>query len=379
MLRRAFRISPINQDVSPRDPRIIIRRTISHQEDLTDLRLERVLVWNHKTDRECMTMTNKILILACFLLVVYILMTNKSIMSDRTEAPPVLLAHRGVSQQFSLEDLTDDTCTASRVIPSGHTYIENTLSSMAAAFDYGASVVEIDVQPTTDGHFVVFHDWDLDCRTDGSGITRESTLAELQSLDIGYGYTFDNGNTFPFRGGGLGRMPTLAEVLEYFPTRSFLINIKSSDVAEGEALADALPHGRSGLMVYGAQGPVQAFNRIRSDIPTLSNEKLESCLLAYVVIGWSGHVPGECRNSVIFVPENFSKFLWGWPDTFLERMEGAESHVFLVGPYSGDGFLTGIDDDRDVGFIPQGYSGGILTNRIEYIGPLLRNQFTDDD
>ena len=33
-------------------------------------------------------------------------------------------------------------------------------------------MIEIDVHPTTDGQFAVFHDWTLDCRTNGAGVTR---------------------------------------------------------------------------------------------------------------------------------------------------------------------------------------------------------------
>lgn len=62
--------------------------------------------------------------------------------------------------------------------------IENTPASTRAAFNAGADVVEIDVHPTTDDHFVVFHDWTVDCRTNGTGVTRELALNELQSLDI---------------------------------------------------------------------------------------------------------------------------------------------------------------------------------------------------
>jgi glycerophosphoryl diester phosphodiesterase len=64
------------------------------------------------------------------------------------------------------------------------------------------------VHPTTDGQFAVFHDWTLDCRTDGHGITREHSIADLKKLDIGYGYTTDGGRRYPFRGSGVGMMPT---------------------------------------------------------------------------------------------------------------------------------------------------------------------------
>ena len=48
---------------------------------------------------------------------------------------------------------------------------------MQAGFAAGADVVELDVHPTTDGEFAVFHDWTLDCRTDGHGVTREHSMA----------------------------------------------------------------------------------------------------------------------------------------------------------------------------------------------------------
>src|SRR5690606_31133002 len=90
--------------------------------------------------------------------------------------------------------------------------------------------------PTTDGEFAVFHDWTLDCRTEGTGTTREHPMSYLKTLDIGYGYTPDNGKTYPFRGRGVGQMPTLEEVFRAFPGRQFLINIKSSDVEEADLL-----------------------------------------------------------------------------------------------------------------------------------------------
>jgi glycerophosphoryl diester phosphodiesterase len=81
--------------------------------------------------------------------------------------------------------------------------------------------------------------WTVDCRTNGTGVTRRQTLVYLKSLDIGHGYTADGGKTFPFRGKGIGLMPTLREVLAAFPDRRFLINIKSDDPEEGRR---ACPH-----------------------------------------------------------------------------------------------------------------------------------------
>src|SRR5688500_3307527 len=81
-----------------------------------------------------------------------------------------LIAHRGVHQTFDKTGVEGTTCTATRIRPPSHGFIENTIASTQAAFDAGADVVELDVHPTTDGQFAVFHDWSLDCRTDGTGV-----------------------------------------------------------------------------------------------------------------------------------------------------------------------------------------------------------------
>ena len=68
------------------------------------------------------------------------------------------------------------------------------------------------------------HDWTLDCRTEGSGTVRSHSMADLKQLDIGYGYTADGGASFPFRGSGIGLMPTLGEVLTAMSELRFLVN-----------------------------------------------------------------------------------------------------------------------------------------------------------
>ena len=156
------------------------------------------------------------------------------------DGDPLLLAHRGLGQTFSMEGITGETCTAERIHTPEHPYLENTIPSMKAAFLNGADIVELDIKPTKDGQFAVFHDWTLECRTNAEGTTNEYTMAELKRLDIGYGYTADNGKTFPFRGKGIGLMPSLDEVLTHFPDQSLLIHIKSDDPEEGKQLAQVL-------------------------------------------------------------------------------------------------------------------------------------------
>jgi glycerophosphoryl diester phosphodiesterase len=122
---------------------------------------------------------------------------NNTTLWTSPEAKPTLLAHRGLAQTFSAAGLTATTCTAARIFQPEHAFIENTLPSMRAAFADGADIVELDIHPTSDGQVAVLHGWTLDCRTDGHGVTREHTLADLKTLDVGYRYTPDGGKTFP--------------------------------------------------------------------------------------------------------------------------------------------------------------------------------------
>ena len=312
---------------------------------------------------------------ALLLLAAALYLFNASWLAPTSTDKPTLLAHRGVHQTFRTEGLTATSCTASMIDTPRHDYIENTLPSMRAAFEAGADVVEIDVHPTTDGHFAVFHDWTLDCRTDGKGVTREHTLADLKRLDAGYGYTSDGGKTYPLRGKGIGLIPSLDEVLAAFSDKRFLIHVKSKDREEGAALARRLSEipleRHKQLMVYGDTVPVEYVKKHLPHLTVGSSSALKSCLIGYIATGWIGRVPESCRGRLMLVPANIAPWLWGWPNRFLDRMRQADSQVFILGNYGGD-FSSGIDTAADVARLPPNFNGGIWTNRIESIAPRLR-------
>lgn len=307
-----------------------------------------------------------------------IYLNNTNLLATHQDGKPVLLAHRGIAQRFDERDLNNDTCTAARMLPSSHHYLENTIESMRASFKAGADIVELDVHPTTDGEFAVFHDWTLECRTDGHGVTREHAMAYLKKLDIGHGYTADGGKTFPFRGKAIGMMPTLNEVLAAFPQQRLLINVKSRDPSEGDKLADVLSklpsERRAQIMVYGGDEPVDVVRSHLPEIRTISRATIKGCLLGYIGYGWSGVVPKACHNAMVMLPVNVAPFLWGWPDRLLSRMKAANSEVFVLGPYRGGGFSTGIDTREQFARLPYNYAGGIWTNEIEAIAPLAGNR-----
>ncbi len=311
------------------------------------------------------------------MMVALIYVTNASFWVSSIGPSPVLVAHRGLSQGYERQGLTNDTCTAERMLSAPHDYLENTLLSMKAAFAYGADMVELDVHPTVDGHFAVFHDWTIDCRTNGTGVTREQTLENLQALDIGYGYTADGGKTYPFRGRGIGMMPSLDEVFSAFPERSFIINVKSQDPDEGRLLANRLaaltPERQAQFMVYGAAQPVSIIRERLPNIQTLWPRRLKQCLIRYIALGWSGWIPERCDRNMLLVPANVAPWLWGWPNRFLQRMDSVGTQVFLVGDYNGEGFSQGFDDPERLKDLSANYAGGIWTDRIDLIGPEVRS------
>ena len=288
---------------------------------------------------------------------------------------PSLLAHRGLGQNFDLTNIKNDDCTATRMLPPRHSFIENTITSIDQAFKLGADVVELDIHPTTDGQFAIFHDWALDCRTNGTGVTRKASMSSLKTLDVGYGYTADGGRTFPFRGKGVGLLPSLDEVLAAFPDRTLLINIKSNDPAEGRLLADylaKLPRARRDkLMVYGGDRPVGVVREAHPDMRTMSRATLQSCYLQYIALGWSGYIPASCRNSVLLTPTNVGPWMWGWPHRFQKRFAAVNSVFFVVAPYYGGGFSNGIDNADTLRLLPSGYVGGISTDSIDVLAPLV--------
>ena len=111
---------------------------------------------------------------------------------------------------------------------------EHTLEAFRKAVEAGAGGLELDVHLTRDGQVVVIHDPTLERTTGDSGSLATTTLEVLRGMDAGYGFSLDEGLTYPYRSKGL-RVPTLAEVLEEFP--DVAINIDIKDIQHGDEAA----------------------------------------------------------------------------------------------------------------------------------------------
>lgn len=295
---------------------------------------------------------------------------NNTSLFTSLEGEAKLLAHRAAAQTYPKEGLENDTCTATRIHPPKHQYLENSIESIAYAFSKGADIVEFDIHQTTDGKLAIFHDWTIDCRTQGKGTTQEQSMAYLKSLDIGYGYTADDGKTFPFRGKFVGKMPEISEVFAAFPNDKFLINIKSNNLAEAKLLSDkinSLPHAQqANLMIYGGGEKLHAqLNADLPDIITMNKPRFKSCVQSYILLGWSGYIPETCKNNIIVVPQNLKWAIWGWPHKFIARMQSANTQVFVIDDYTGRNFSKGLPTQDAKALIAAGYKGGIWTDDID--------------
>jgi len=313
----------------------------------------------------------KVIAFVVGLFVTTVYLANASWIAGAPNGDMSLLAHRGVHQTYHREGLTNTTCTAERIDLPSHSFIENTIPSIRAAIEAGADIIEIDIKLTKDGEIVVFHDETLDCRTDGGGKTHHETLVYLKSLDIGYGYTADNGKTYPFRGQFIGSMPTLQEVLTIFPETMFMVNLKHSKASEGEIYRDYIT--AADVVRLGFVGTSRAMTPVKSAYPdmiTQTRQNVKSCLKGYILRGWYGGMPKTCEDSFVPVPSNMRHFIWGWPHRFERRLHTVGSRSMLLGPYEGVGSV-GLDEVKQLSVIPKDYKGIVFTNKIEVIGPEL--------
>lgn len=103
---------------------------------------------------------------------------------------------------------------------------ENSIGAINSAAELGADMVEIDIQKTRDGHFVLMHDGNIDRTTDGRGNINNMTLAQLKT----YHLRFSDGNISD------EEIPTLEEALLACKGR-MLVNIDKGQ----DYLADIAP------------------------------------------------------------------------------------------------------------------------------------------
>ncbi len=294
---------------------------------------------------------------------------------------PVLLSIGGIHQAFEESAVSAEECTINAVTENASPYIENTIPALEAAYRAGADLIAVDIQPTIDGDFAVFRDKVLNCRTNGAGATRAYTMGELKRLDIGFGYTADKGLSFPFRYRGVGLMPSLDDIIQRFPVRRMILNLRSDNENDGNILAAYLrgypPQILKNIIVLGKDAPI---NSLQARIPSLTvttPRRIRDCLDQYVLLGWLTIVPEACKQTVLLLPADYTDWLPGWPHRFHSRFESVGTTYFLIEEFTFEQQIQGIDTQQALLIMPPRYRGGIATNRIELVAPAISDLTTN--
>jgi glycerophosphoryl diester phosphodiesterase len=302
-------------------------------------------------------------------------LVNASWLAPRPPGRLTLVANRGISQRPD-PAAAGGPCAGSRIeAEEGNNYIENTLPSIYKALKLGAQAVRLEVQRTRDGQAVIFQDPALDCRTNGHGAVRDHMLAELKTLDVGYGYTPDKGASFPLRGRGVGAMPTVEAVLQYVPAAGIVFAFINDDPAEADALVAAF--GRAGVRIddkYGFAGPPAVTARLRQLAPgawIFDPRAPQACIGDYMKTGWTSFLPASCRGTTLILPIDQRWKIWGWPYRFFDRIAKAKSRMLITGP-AGDGALRGLDQPEQYDQVPADFHGDLLVEDNWTMGPSLR-------
>lgn len=288
---------------------------------------------------------------------------NASWLAPEPKGSVKLIAEHGLVQLPLGGPQAREECAMARIEPPVHPFFENTPHGAQLASRLGTHVIGADLRRTSDGRFVLFHDDRLDCVTDGSGMVEDHTVEELKALDIGHGYTPDDGQTYPLRGTGVGQMPTLEEFLAALPPRARVM-YRMDDASAGFAqdLAAALqaagrdPEQRRDIF-YGHDAPVAWMREHYPEAWSWSPDQAQQCSTQYRLLGWTGYLPEVCRKGAMFVPLGGGFTFWGWPNRLTARMEanGGQAIVAIPGERTLAG--GGLTLPEQIGEVPSTFNG----------------------
>jgi glycerophosphoryl diester phosphodiesterase len=213
------------------------------------------------------------------------------------EHPRFVVAHRG----------------ASAVAP------ENTLAAINTAIAAGIPMVEVDVQLTSDGHVVLFHDRTVGRTTSGRGRMHRFRYSELSTLDAGE--WFDP----TYRG---ERVPLLEEALGLLRRAKTYASIEIKPPAEGENLSTRLE--RIAAVVERCQMTEYAlFSSFHHVSLRLLRQILPECHTAAINIPGDRRPPSEIARAV-----GCEAFVCSLRECTRWRVEDAIAAGLYVGVYT---------------------------------------------
>lgn len=214
---------------------------------------------------------------------------------------PLLFAHRGASWELP----------------------ENTLPAFARGLEAGAQVLEMDVHLSRDGEVVVCHDASLERTTNGRGLVRALSYAELEQLNA----------AARFRGtltGDTYKIPRLREVLEAFPQACFNIEIKQREPDAVTPTLEVLQgvDPERVLLTAGDHTIMQALEAAQPAVPL--GLSAQQCWLAFKRAWW-GEVPECFRGRSMQIPPRIKGLPLLWPRVIRRlHQAGLELHLWTI-------------------------------------------------
>lgn len=160
----------------------------------------------------------------------------------------------------------------------------DTMYAFEQAFSIGVDVLEMDAHITKDGRIVLMHDEEVDRTTDGTGLIEDLTLEEIKQLDAAYGWSIDEGVTFPFRGQGI-QVPALDELFEAFPQMRYVIEIKLTRNPIDNPLCDLVRRYSMQDKVLVASFHDEAMQSFRAACPEVATSASRGEVTAFVLLG----------------------------------------------------------------------------------------------
>jgi glycerophosphoryl diester phosphodiesterase len=158
----------------------------------------------------------------------------------------------------------------------GGLWPENTIYAFEQAAAIGVDIIQIDVRNSADGGLVLMHDKSVERTTNGIGAVEQLTRAELQSLDAGFNWSDDGGETYPYRGQGI-TVPTITEAFRALPDMQLSIEIKSMEettvVHNLCALINEHKASERVLVTSVSQETIQEFRTLCPDVATATSDK----------------------------------------------------------------------------------------------------------
>lgn len=236
----------------------------------------------------------------------------------------------------------------------------NTMPFLEASAELGVDVLEMDVHATRDGVLVLMHDESVDRTTDGRGLVRELSLAELEALEVAHHWSQDGGASYPYRGHGL-RVPTLEAVFERFPAYPMNIEMKQRAPAIAAPLCRLIRRFERQDAVLVASFHDDALDEFRARCPEVATSAGPGDIKRFVVADMLGLTALISPEYEAFqVPLSWS----GGPLITAARVAAAHARGIEVQAWT-------INDPEVMASLLAMGIDGILSDRVDLLSALL--------